>query len=123
MFEFARLGGNLTMTPTALGLIVGAYAGPAGAQDGFAWLREPGALDRFPLWALFLMTILVLLLPTEVGLRSAPLVGRRSETEQKWPLDEIEATRVQAVQAGKIPEGLVKSEGLQNRLWAEAAVA
>lgn len=72
-------------------LILGASTGPAGAQDRLVWLREPGALDRFPLWALFVVTILVILLSTEVGFRSAHLVGRRSEIEQKWPLNEIEA--------------------------------
>ena len=76
---------------SGLRLTFGAYTGPASAQDGFAWLRQPGALDRFPLWTLFVITILVILLAIEVGFRSAHVVGRRSESEQKWPLDEIEA--------------------------------
>jgi hypothetical protein len=79
------------MTPIALGVIFGGDTGMAGAQDGLLWLREPGALDRFPLWALFIITILVILLAIEVGFRLAHAVGRRSESEQKWPLDEIES--------------------------------
>ena len=74
-----------------LGLTIGAYTGLASVQGGFAWLHEPGALDRFPLWALFVITVLVILISIEVGFRSAHLVGRRSEIEQKWPLNEIEA--------------------------------
>jgi hypothetical protein len=76
---------------SVLGLTFGAYTVPAGAQDGLLWLREPGALDRCPLWALFVMTVLVIFLSIEIGFRSAHALGRRSESEQKWPLDEIEA--------------------------------
>ena len=79
------------MPSIASGLIFGAYAGTAGAQNGLLWLREPGALDRVPLWALFVITVLVILFSIEVGFRLAHAVGQRSESERKWPLDEIEA--------------------------------
>jgi hypothetical protein len=72
-------------------LILGASTGPAGAKDRLVWLREPGALDRFPLWALFLITVLVIFFSIEIGFRSAHALGRRSESEQNWPLDEIES--------------------------------
>ena len=74
-----------------IGLTPGAYTGTASAQDGLLWLRGPGALDRCPLWAPFAITVLVLLLSIEMGFQSEHAVSRRSESEQKWPLEEIEA--------------------------------
>jgi hypothetical protein len=76
---------------SVLGLTFGAYTRPSSVQDGLVWLREPGALDRFPLWGLFVITVLVILFSIEIGFRAAHAVARRSESEQKWPLDEIEA--------------------------------
>ena len=85
-------GENCLFGPqSVLGLTVGASAGPASVQGGLVWLREPGALDHFPLWTIFLITVLVIFLSIEIGFRSAHALGRRSENEQKWPLDEIEA--------------------------------
>src|SRR5689334_1542534 len=82
------------MTPIALGLLFCSQPGTPSARHRAFPLHELGALDHLPLWALFILTILVLLLSTELGLRAARALGRPPENQQNWPLDEIDAANL-----------------------------
>jgi uncharacterized protein YacL len=80
---------TLTFIAVALGLSFSAYAEPVSAQNVDFSHLDSGALDRLPLWAIFVITLLVVFLSIEIGFRLANAVRRRSEYEQKWPLEEI----------------------------------